>query len=109
MRDGADFPDRAWERCVCTSCGPVGEDGSRRCATRVLFLARFFEGGAVVCEDCRGHWQQISAAQKKNIDDEDEQSDEKRKITFQDNGNKSAEQHGKKSGEQNGNKSSPEA
>ena len=43
---------RRWSLCSCRSCGPVGNDGSRRCTILVDPIVMFWTGGLILCEDC---------------------------------------------------------
>ena len=41
-----------WVPCTCTFCGPVQEDGSRRCAIEVDPIVWGLTGGHLLCADC---------------------------------------------------------
>ena len=58
-----------WQHCECTFCGPVLEDGSRRCKVKVsplLKLITAIDSGVpmssalpAVCGDCRHHCRRV--------------------------------------------------
>ena len=62
---GVDAEDDGWQDCGCTFCGPVLEDGSRRCKVNVSPLRKLItaiDSGVPMssalpafCSDCRHH------------------------------------------------------